>query len=75
MYPKAIALAASSRAPHKLTNYINDLASAFHSFYNDEKVVTEDEVKSYERLALLNAVKIVLKDGLQLVGVSAPEKM
>lgn len=74
-YPQAITLAAKQRAPHKLTNYINSLASSFHSFYNDEHVVTDDIEKSKERLALLSAVRIVLKDALQLVGVSAPEKM
>ena len=74
-YPSAVNLAARQRAPHKLTNYINDLASAFHSFYNDEHVVTEDETKTYERLALLQATKTVLQDALKLVGVSAPEKM
>lgn len=74
-YPQAIALAAKQRAPHKVTNYINNLASAFHSFYNDEQVLSDDHVKSRERLALLNATKIVLKDALNVVGVSAPEKM
>lgn len=74
-YPQAISLAAKQRAPHKLTNYINGLASSFHSFYNDEHVITDDKEKSLERLALLNAVKTVLQDSLELVGVSAPEKM
>lgn len=74
-YPDAVKQAATIRAPHKITNYINNLASSFHSFYNDEHVVTTDHQKSYERLALLNATKIVLKDALKLVGVSAPNKM
>jgi len=74
-YPHAVKMAATQRAPHKITNYINGLASSFHSFYNDEQVITDDALKSYERLALLNAVKIVLKDALSLVGVSAPEIM
>ena len=74
-YPNAIELSAIHRAPHKLTNYINDLATSFHSFYNDEYVVTEDETKTYERLALLNAVHIVIKDALSLIGVNAPDKM
>jgi arginyl-tRNA synthetase len=74
-YPDAIRLASNQLAPHKLTNYINDLATAFHSFYNDEKVITEDTLKSKERLALLKAVQTVLQDALELVGVSAPEKM
>ncbi len=74
-YPNAIKVAATQRAPHKLTNYINSLASSFHSFYNDEHVITENAQNTNERLALLNATKIVLKDALSLVGVSAPEKM
>lgn len=74
-YPDVIKLSASQRAPHKITNYINDLASAFHSFYNDEQVISSDQQKTYERLALLKACKIVLKDALKLVGVSAPNKM
>jgi arginyl-tRNA synthetase len=74
-YPTAIKLSAQQRAPHKLTNYINSLASAFHSFYNDEHVITDNKQKTEERLALLNATKTVLKDALHLVGVSVPEKM
>ena len=74
-YPSIIKLAATTRAPHKLTNYINSLASAFHSFYNAEQVVTADHTKTLERLALLNATKIVIKNALSLIGVSAPDKM
>lgn len=74
-YPDVIKQGAMQRAPHKITNYVNNLASAFHSFYNDEQVITTDHLKTMERLALLNATKIVLKDALNLVGVSAPDKM
>ena len=74
-YPDAIKQAALQKAPHKITNYVNNLASAFHSFYNDEKVISGDHLKTMERLSLLNATKIVLKDALSLVGVSAPNKM
>ena len=74
-YPVAIKQSAISRAPHKITNYVNNLASAFHSFYNDEQVVSNDHLRTMERLSLLNATKIVLKDALSLVGVSAPNKM
>ncbi|MCK5761410.1 MAG: arginine--tRNA ligase [Candidatus Izimaplasma sp.] len=74
-YPDAIKQSALQRAPHKITNYVNNLASAFHSFYNDEQVIGSDQLKTMERLALLNATKIVLKDALNLVGVSAPNKM
>ncbi len=74
-YSNAIELAARQRAPHKLTNYIQSLASAFHSFYNAEQVITVDQQKTREHLALLNATRIVLKDSLSLIGVSAPNKM
>ena len=74
-YSNAIELAARQRAPHKLTNYIQSLASAFHSFYNAEQVITADQQKTREHLALLNATRIVLKDSLSLIGVSAPNKM
>ncbi len=74
-YSNVIRLSATSRAPHKLTNYINQLASAFHSFYNAEQVISTDQQMTLERLALLNATKIVLKNALGLIGVSAPNKM
>jgi len=74
-YPDVIKHAAINRTPHKVTNFINQLASAFHSFYNAEHVITSDQEKTLEHLSLLNAVRIVLKNALQLVGVSAPEKM
>lgn len=74
-YGEAIRQAALSKAPHKITNYINTLASAFHSFYNDEQVLSSDHQKTMERLALLNAVRIVMANALFLIGVSAPNKM
>lgn len=74
-YPDAIKLAASNRAPHKLTNYLNQLASAFHSFYGDTQILTDDTQATMEKLALLKATSIVLEDALSLIGVSAPTKM
>ncbi|MBU1020538.1 MAG: arginine--tRNA ligase [Firmicutes bacterium] len=74
-YGEAVRQAAVQRAPHKITNYINTLASAFHSFYNDEQVLSDDQLKTMERLALLNAVRIVMANALDLIGVSAPNKM
>jgi len=74
-YQSIIEQSALQRTPHKLTNYIYNLATKFHSLYNDEVFIKEDETYTLERVALLNAIKIVLKDGLQLIGVSAPEKM
>ncbi len=74
-FEDALRQSAIQRAPHKVTNYINSLASAFHSFYNDEQVITADHTNTMERLALLKATKTILKIALNLVGVSAPNKM
>lgn len=75
-FPEAVAEATEKRIPHRVTNYIYDLASALHSFYNAEKVIDpENEEKSRARLALMKATQITLNNALQLIGVSAPEKM
>lgn len=67
--------AAEARAPHRVTNYIQDLAAHFHKFYNAEKVLTEDDAKTQAHIALVDAVRITLRNALHLVGVSAPEQM
>ncbi|PCF74005.1 arginine--tRNA ligase [Staphylococcus delphini] len=67
--------AAEARAPHRVTNYIQDLAAHFHKFYNAEKVLTEGQAKTKAHLALIDAVRITLRNALQLVGVTAPEQM
>lgn len=74
-YPTMIEEVAQKRIVHKVTHYINDLATALHSFYNNNKVITEDDELVNEKLTVLYAVKLVLKDALTLIGVSAPEKM
>ncbi|MDE8563916.1 arginine--tRNA ligase [Anoxybacillus rupiensis] len=75
-FPSAVSEAALKRTPHRITNYVFDLASALHSFYNAEKVIDpENKEKSQARLALVKAVQITLQNALALIGVSAPEKM
>lgn len=75
-FPQAIVEAAEKRAPHRVTNYIHELASAFHSFYNAVKVLDEENVEQTKaRLALVKAVQITMKNALRLIGVEAPEKM
>jgi arginyl-tRNA synthetase len=75
-FPQAIGEAAQKRTPHRITNYIFELASAFHSFYNAEKVLDDEQPeKTKARLALIKTVQITLKNALALIGVSAPEKM
>lgn len=75
-FPEVVAEAAEKRIPHRVTNYIYDLASALHSFYNAEKVIdVENETKTTARLSLMKATQITLANALKLIGVSAPEKM
>ncbi|OIK12536.1 arginine--tRNA ligase [Bacillus sp. MUM 13] len=75
-FPQAIAEAAEKRMPHRMTNYIFDLASVFHSFYNADKVLDPENMdRSKARLSLVKSVQITLKNALALIGVSAPEKM
>ena len=74
-FETTIETAAEHRAPHRLTNYIQDLASAFHKFYNAEKVLTDDAEKTKAHVAMIEAVRITLHNALTLVGVTAPESM
>lgn len=75
-FPQVVAEAAKHRTPHRVANYIQDLAAAFHSFYNAEKVLNPDNKELTEaRLALINAVRVTLANALRLIGVAAPEKM
>ncbi len=75
-FPQVIADAADKRTPHRVANYINDLASAFHSFYNANKVLDEEHGEMTKaRLALVKAVRATLQNALALIGVAAPEKM
>lgn len=74
-YPSVIEEVATKRLVHKLTHYIDELSYQLHSYYNDQKVITENKELVMEKLTILNAVRIVLKDALALIGVSAPEKM
>ena len=71
-----IADAAITRSPNKICNYAHKLASLFHSFYNDCKIIDKDnETLTNERLGLATATKIALKNSLNLLGVQAIEYM
>ena len=74
-FPETVALAARQRAPHKLTTYAEDLASAFHQFYTHCQVVVDDVQLRTARLALADASRIVLASALGLLGVTAPQRM
>lgn len=74
-YPDMLTRAAEELAPHAVAFYLRDLAGAFHSFYNSDRVLVDDETVKHARLALLAATRQVLRNGLAVLGVSAPAKM
>jgi arginyl-tRNA synthetase len=74
-YPDMLAAAAKELAPHSVAFYLRELAADFHSYYNAERILVEDEALRAARLALCAAVRQTLANGLALLGVSAPEKM
>ncbi|PID77271.1 MAG: arginine--tRNA ligase [Deltaproteobacteria bacterium] len=74
-FPEMIENAALELAPHKAIFYLLELAGQFHSYYNKHKVISEDLALSRARLCLVKAMQIVLRNGLYMVGLNAPEKM
>ena len=74
-YPEVLTNAAAELAPHALAFYLRDLAGDFHTFYNADRVLVDDEPLKLARLALLSATRQVLQNGLRVLGVSAPAKM
>jgi arginyl-tRNA synthetase len=67
--------AALDRAPHRLTRYLEELAAMFHVFYNRHRVISDDEELTSARLFLVSCTRQVLRNGLSILGVSAPESM
>ncbi|OJZ15520.1 MAG: arginine--tRNA ligase [Thiobacillus sp. 63-78] len=74
-YPETVAAAARELAPHLLVHYLQTLAGDFHAWYNAEKFLVDHEATKRARLALADAARIAIVNGLALLGVSAPEKM
>ena len=74
-YPELLTDAAADLAPHALAFYLRDLAGDFHTFYNADRVLVDDQNLKLARLALLLATRQVLQNGLKVLGVSAPAKM
>ncbi|MBI4552947.1 MAG: arginine--tRNA ligase [Candidatus Latescibacteria bacterium] len=73
--PEIILSAATLFEPHRMTTYVREVAATFHPFYHRHRVVTDDRALTQSRLALVNATRIVLRNGLSVIGVSAPETM
>src|SRR5215831_12139332 len=74
-YPEALENAAAELAPHQIAFFLRELAGEFHSYYNAERVLVPEAPARMARLALCQAVRQVLRNGLSLLGVSQPEKM
>ncbi|WP_101048261.1 arginine--tRNA ligase [Macromonas nakdongensis] len=74
-YPEMLSAAAADFAPHDVTFYLRELAAAYHSYYDAERILVDDEAVKRARLALVAATAQVLHNGLAVLGVSAPQKM
>ena len=74
-YPEMLTAAADGNAPHDVTFYLRDLAAAYHSYYDAERILVDDEQVKLARLALVAATAQVLRNGLAVLGVDAPERM
>ena len=74
-YPEQIEGAARELAPHLLAFYLKDLSGGFHSYYNSTRLLVEDEGLKLARLALAAAVRQILRNGLEILGVGAPDRM
>jgi arginyl-tRNA synthetase len=74
-FEELVVTAAAQRAPHRLTRYAEELAAAFHRFYGECRVLTDDQALSSARWWLVNATRQVLANTLALIGVDAPERM
>lgn len=74
-YPEIVTNAATDLAPHAVANYLKELAADLHSYYNEYKFLIDDEPVKLARLSLIRATQQVLKNGLDLLGVAAKQKM
>jgi arginyl-tRNA synthetase len=74
-YPEIIELAATNRAPQHLVHYLRDLANEFHTYYNAHTFIVDDAALRNARLALITATRTVIRSGLDILGVSAPDAM
>ncbi|HQY39406.1 MAG TPA: DALR anticodon-binding domain-containing protein, partial [Giesbergeria sp.] len=74
-YPEMLTAATEGEAPHDVTFYLRDLAASYHSYYDAERILVDDECVKTARLALVAATAQVLHNGLAVLGVSAPRRM
>jgi arginyl-tRNA synthetase len=75
LYPLIFRNAAIAHEPHRLTFYLQELAGMFHPYYHKHRIITEDIELTIARLALCRSIQTVLRHGLKILGVQAPERM
>lgn len=75
IYPEILLQATDETAPHQIANFLKDCAAELHSYYNDSKFLVKDDKLKIARLCLINSAKHVLKNGLDLLGIEAPQRM
>ena len=75
IYPEIVLQATNELAPHQIANFLKDCAAELHSYYNDSKFLVADKNIKLARLSLINSARYVLKNGLQLLGIEAPQQM
>lgn len=74
-YPEVVSSACAAREPHQVINYLRELATEFHAYYNAHKMLVDDEALRSARITLVRAVRQVLRNGLGLLGITAPSSM
>lgn len=74
-FPEVVLISAENYEPHKIANYLEELAATFHKFYTECRIIGSEKNLAEARISLANATQIVLKNGLSILGVSAPDKM
>jgi arginyl-tRNA synthetase len=74
-YPEVVEAAALNEEPHQLTHYLRELANEFHTYYNAHQFLVDDAALRDARIKLILAAREVLRNGLNLLGVDAPEQM
>jgi arginyl-tRNA synthetase len=75
IYPEIVLQATNELAPHQIANFLKDCAAELHSYYNDSKFLVKDKKIKIARLSLINSAKYVLRNGLHLLGIEAPQQM
>ncbi|MER3446142.1 MAG: hypothetical protein C4291_04565 [Candidatus Dadabacteria bacterium] len=75
IFPEVVMESASSLSPHRVAFYLQEIASDFHIYYNKNRILGNDQDLSRARLYFIDCIRTVIRNGLKLLGVSAPQRM